>query len=94
MKKSIKVNEFCCRLEAAFCGCLPLVPDGLVYPELYPKSCLYKDLIGLQNILADLCDNPEKAIELRKNLNLDFNQYSEEIVLPQFINILNFNKCL
>ena len=28
-------------LEAAACGCLPVVPDRLVYPELYPASNRY-----------------------------------------------------
>jgi glycosyltransferase involved in cell wall biosynthesis len=28
-------------LEAAACGCLPLVPDRLSYPELLPVDCRY-----------------------------------------------------
>ena len=28
-------------LEAAACGCFPLVPDRLSYPELFPKDCRY-----------------------------------------------------
>lgn len=28
-------------LEAASAGCLPLVPDALCYPELYPQACRY-----------------------------------------------------
>ncbi len=28
-------------LEAATCGCLPIAPNRLVYPELYPPSNLY-----------------------------------------------------
>ena len=28
-------------LEAAACGCLPIAPNRLVYPELYPTSNLY-----------------------------------------------------
>ncbi len=33
-------------LEAAACGCLPLVPDRLVYPELYPDSNRYNSTPG------------------------------------------------
>lgn len=28
-------------LEAVAAGCIPCVPDRLVYPELYPRRCLY-----------------------------------------------------
>ena len=28
-------------LEAASAGCVPLVPDALCYPELYPEACRY-----------------------------------------------------
>ena len=28
-------------LEAAYLGCTPIVPNRLVYPEMYSKDCLY-----------------------------------------------------
>lgn len=34
--------------EAVWAGCRPLVPDGLVYPELYPAGCRYRP--------GELCD--------------------------------------
>lgn len=30
--------------EAVQCGCYPVVPDRLVYPEFYPGSCLYNSI--------------------------------------------------
>lgn len=86
-----EINYNCCRLEATFCGCLPLVPNALVYPEMYPKSCLYEDLDDLHNILVDLCDNPQKSIELRHKLDMDFTRFSEDQVLPKFMNVLEMH---
>ncbi len=58
-------------VEAAYAGCLPLLPDDLSYPELVPaqhhEQCLYRDLGDLKDRLADLCERPQaaRAVDLR-----------------------------
>ncbi len=41
-------------MEAVYCGCLPLVPKTLVYPELYPEECCYLGEKELHSRLAKL----------------------------------------
>jgi glycosyltransferase involved in cell wall biosynthesis len=48
-------NEFLglAMLEAAYAGCLPLVPDRLAYPEIYPAEMRYGDDDALLARLRD-----------------------------------------
>lgn len=52
---STAVNEFfgLAMLEAAYCGCMPLVPDRLAYPEIYPLEMRYG---GTDALVARLRD--------------------------------------
>ncbi len=45
--------------EAVAAGCMPLVPDELVYPELYPPECRY-GRADLADVLAELAADPER----------------------------------
>merc|ERR1711971_463821 len=55
-------------LEAAACGCLPLVPNRLVYPELYPKDpCIYNTDNQLFKKLKSFCQNPS-VVRKKKTL--------------------------
>ena len=49
-------------IEAAASGCLPLVPNRLVYPELYPaEPCVYRTDNQLFKKLKNLCKRPHMA---------------------------------
>ena len=77
-------------LEAAACGCLPLVPNRLVYPELYPKNpCLYNTDQQLFKKLKMYCQKPYLARhhwpkELAEEV---CSKYSIESSIPQFLQI-------
>jgi glycosyltransferase involved in cell wall biosynthesis len=53
---STAMNEFfgLAMIEACYAGCLPLVPDALAYPELYPPAFRYADAEGLASRLRSL----------------------------------------
>jgi glycosyltransferase involved in cell wall biosynthesis len=58
---STAANEFfgLAMVEAAYSGCLPLVPDALAYPELYPASMRYgsaEELAG--RLRASIAERP------------------------------------
>lgn len=74
-------------LETVMCGCFPLCPDSLVYPEIYPKQCLYKDSQNLLERLRDFCDNPSKAETMAQCLNIDMTQYTCETLLPKYMKL-------
>ncbi|KAL3284022.1 hypothetical protein HHI36_018192 [Cryptolaemus montrouzieri] len=76
-------------LEAVYCGCFPLVPRRLVYPEIYPDKCLFSDLEELYKRLAEYCDSPQTAIKNRNDLDLNIEQYSAENLVPQFLKIFD-----
>lgn len=46
-------------IEAVRAGCIPLLPERLSYPELFPAQYLYKDH-GLHNTLKSYLVNPDK----------------------------------
>ena len=46
-----------CMQEAVFCGCIPLVPNRLSYPEQYPQIFIYNSLEEFHSKLAYLIEN-------------------------------------
>ena len=47
------------RIEACLFGVYPLVPNRLVYPELYPSDCLYTTQPQLVKRLKYICTRPK-----------------------------------
>lgn len=93
LKMLFKIVYICFynRLEATYCGCFPLVPNRLVYPEIYPESCIYNDCDDLFERLKTYCLEPSTAINARENLQIDLEKYSSCNLLPQYINIFTGN---
>ncbi len=54
-------------VEAVYCGCFPILPRRLAYPELLPESChdacLYEDFDGLLARLRGALAEPHRARE-------------------------------
>ncbi|EAT43143.1 AAEL005395-PA [Aedes aegypti] len=77
-------------LEAAYCGCLPVAPNKLVYPEIYPDTSLYNTSNQLIKMLYNWCKNRhlferDRAIFYE---NFDFDKYSAVSIVPKFISMI------
>lgn len=73
-------------LEAAGCGCFPLCPNRLVYPELYPQQCLYNTQQQLLRTLASWCVRPQA---LRSQIiDLDLHSYSWQVLRRGYTEVL------
>ncbi|XP_055695218.1 glycosyltransferase-like domain-containing protein 1-like [Lutzomyia longipalpis] len=73
-------------LEATYCGCMPIAPNKLVYPEIYPKENLYNTSNQLIKMLYNWCKNPELFHRQRDKFFeiFSFDKYSSEQLIPKF----------
>ncbi|KAK2170412.1 hypothetical protein LSH36_3g26068 [Paralvinella palmiformis] len=74
-------------LEATYLGCYPLVPNDLVYPEIFPKECLYNTENQLYKRLKQFCQRPQMVRS--KHLQLDFSKYSWQSLKRDYIDVLH-----
>jgi len=73
---STAIQEFCglAVIEAMLCGCQPLLPDRLAYPELIPQSlrdvCLYRDDNALEIALRECVEGQRRLARHQHELLL------------------------
>ncbi|XP_077584210.1 tRNA-queuosine alpha-mannosyltransferase isoform X2 [Stigmatopora nigra] len=72
-------------LEAAHCGCYPLCPKALVYPEIFPAECLYATPRQLLKRLRQFCRRPALARAIR----VDTSRFSWEVLKGEYQTLLS-----
>jgi len=80
-------------LEATYCGCYPIVPNKLVYPEIYPKENLYNTSNALVKKLYNFCRNPRVFRKQRDQFfeTFSFERFSAQELVPKYLELLNIN---
>ena len=78
-------------LEAAASGCLPLVPNRLVYPEIYPKDpCIYNTDNQLFKKLKSFCRRPDLVQQLwtEEDARATCEKYSTASLTAKYLSLL------
>uniref|UniRef100_A0A8C6UNK4 tRNA-queuosine alpha-mannosyltransferase n=1 Tax=Neogobius melanostomus TaxID=47308 RepID=A0A8C6UNK4_9GOBI len=74
-------------LEAVHCGCFPLVPDALVYPEIFPAQYRYRTPEQLCKRLSRFCRKPQ--LVRQHSVQMDLQRFSWTSLRPQFMELLS-----
>ena len=73
-------------LEGVWCKCFPLCPDRLVYPEIFPKECLYNTEVQLFKRLKQFITRPSLARQM--DVKIDISKFAWSALEHQFKDIL------
>lgn len=75
------------RLEASYCGCMPIAPNKLVYPEIYPPENLYNTSNQLIKMLYNWCRNPALFKKHRDKFFqcFSFDKFSAQHLVPKYL---------
>ena len=75
-------------VEAVYCGCFPVLPRRLSYPEIIPRShheaCLYDDFEGMVAKLGWALSNPHHACEAAAALLPDVARFDWSKLGPRY----------
>lgn len=52
--------------EAAYLGCIPVVPNRLVYPEFYPEECLYNSYEEAVEMVWNIMETDPEPFEFNR----------------------------